>query len=203
MNDAENEWFSEYGNASIDVVTKLLIDHDQDVNRMLKLGISLGFGNSIQQSSEKIENRLRPMCYRAMIELHAGVDAEARTPHNLPLLTFLAFAGEVIEAIGEGDIDGAMDMLFICGFIWGEIESKYRWQSDAGRGQKVIGGARNSAQATNDRHVPLRRRRMERMVELVQDMNVTNAAYQCEVEGLGAAENVRKTWTRYKDNWDS
>ena len=203
MMDAESGWFSDYGNASIEIVQNLLIDHDPDVNRMLKLGISLGFGHAVNPMSEKIESRLRPMCYRAMIELHAGVDAEARTPHNLPLLTFLAFAGEVIEAVGEGDIDGAMQMLFACGFIWGEIESKYRWQSDAGRGQKVIGGARNSAQATNKRHILLRCKRMERMAHLVQDMSALCAAYQCETEGLGGAENVRRTWNRYKDSWDS
>lgn len=203
MNEIGLDWYSKTGNVSIEIVQKMLIAHDEDINEMLKLGVAVGFGKPVSDLTENIEKRFSPMCRKALLALHSGVGEEARTPHNLPLFTFLAFVGVTIDCVRAGNTEAGMDMLFTSGIIWGEIESNFRWKTDAYRGQKVAGGARNSAIQTNSRHIDLRGRRMKRMAELTQTMPATSASYQCEIEGLGSAEAVRKTWSRHKNNWDT
>jgi hypothetical protein len=96
-----------------------------------------------------------------------------------------------------------MDMFFISGMMWGEIESKFLWQNDTVRGQKVASGSKNAAHSTNSRHFDIRNKRMSRMAELLETMTVTCASSQCECDGLGKAGAVRKTWYRYRNNCDS
>lgn len=76
-------------------------------------------------------------------------------------------------------------------------------ESDAVRGEKVAGGARNSAHATNARHAASREQRFARMRELVPEMGVDAAACQCEVEGLGSWQGIKKQWNRHEKSRDT
>ena len=75
---------------------------------------------------------------------------------------------------------------------------------DALRGEKVAGGARNSAHQSNARHEEMRAKRLARMEELISDgKTVKAAACICEMEGLGSWQTVRQTWYRYQEKGDS
>jgi hypothetical protein len=91
-------------------------------------------------------------------------------------------------------------MIFIAGNLWGEIEAQNKWEKDAIRGGKVIGGARNSAQEVNNRHAALRDHRFTRIRNLMSQngLNLSCAAAQCEVDGLGPAQSILRQWHRQK-----
>lgn len=106
----------------------------------------------------------------------------------------LAYAKNEIQA---GDADRAARFAFIAGMEWARATMKWGWEPDALRGEKVAGGEHNAALRTNERHVPLRARRFARMRELVPQIGVDSAAAQCEAEGLGNRDAIKRQWNRH------
>ena len=82
------------------------------------------------------------------------------------------------------------------GYLWAEYKFRMRVEADAMRGEKVMSGARSAADAINSRHAEIRQRRLARMAELVPSMGVDRAAAQCELEGIGHWQAVKRQWNR-------
>lgn len=99
----------------------------------------------------------------------------------------------------NGDSDQGMVFAFLAGAMHERSKIKIRWERDALRGEKVAGGSRNAAHATNAAHEPMRDRRFRRMAELVPSLAVENAARQCDAEGLGSWQAIVKQWNRYPE----
>lgn len=66
------------------------------------------------------------------------------------------------------------------------------------RGQKVAGGSRNAAHKTNEKHRSTREARFARMATLIESIGVDSAAAQCESEGLGGRDAIKRQWNRHK-----
>ena len=71
------------------------------------------------------------------------------------------------------------------------------------RGRKVARGFRSAAEATNRGHKAMRDARFSRMGELAPRLGVENAARQCEAEGLGGWQAIRRQWDRFKEKPDT
>jgi hypothetical protein len=70
------------------------------------------------------------------------------------------------------------------------------------RGVKVGKALRSAAATTNALHGDLRQARFAKMAELVPTMSVDSAAAQCETEGLGGREAIKRQWNRHKEKRD-
>lgn len=99
-------------------------------------------------------------------------------------------------------ISAAREWMLI-GETWAEAKFVINHSSATISGEKVAGGRRNSAHATNVRHHDLRQKRFARMKDLVPSLGVENAARQCEAEGLGGWQAIRRQWDRFKKNPDT
>jgi hypothetical protein len=66
-------------------------------------------------------------------------------------------------------------------------------------GRPVKRGQKDGAAITNKAHAAMREARFARMKELVPDLGVENAARQCEAEGLGGWQAIRRQWDRYRE----
>ena len=75
---------------------------------------------------------------------------------------------------------------------------KKEYEPHAVRGLKTIKGAQESAKAINAKHAKMRNLRFRRMEHLVPALGVDRAAAQCETEGLGKWESIKRQWNRYK-----
>lgn len=103
--------------------------------------------------------------------------------------------------------EGAPDRVFAHAVILGSAVNRFNLRrlhlKAVARGQKVAGGAKNSAHRTNQMHEPMREKRLARMAQLVSDMNVDSAAAQCEIEGLGRWGAIKRQWNRHREKRDS
>lgn len=98
-----------------------------------------------------------------------------------------------------GNADLAARFAFDAGMQWAKACMKWAWEADAMRGEKNARDTRHGADETSKLHAATRERRLARMHELVQRFSVTSAARQCETEGLGSQEAIRKQWGRWKE----
>ena len=69
-------------------------------------------------------------------------------------------------------------------------------------GRPVKRGQKDGAAITNKAHAPRREARFTRMKELLPALGVENAARQCEAEGLGGWQAIRRQWDRFKEKPD-
>jgi hypothetical protein len=69
-------------------------------------------------------------------------------------------------------------------------------------GRPVKRGQKDAAAITNSAHAPRREARFGRMMELVPSVGIENAARQCEAEGLGGWQGIRRQWDRFKEKPD-
>lgn len=126
------------------------------------------------------------------------------------------YAGKILAHFGRADILLEKSSLTSCeaislcrelmliGETWAEAKFFVNHAKAAISGEKVAGGQRNSAHATNIRHVELRERRFARIRELIPTLGaVENAARQCEAEGLGRWDAIVRQWNRHKENPDT
>jgi hypothetical protein len=70
-------------------------------------------------------------------------------------------------------------------------------------GRPVKRGQKAGAEKTNKAHAPRRQARFVRMKLLVPTLGIENAARQCEAEGLGGWQGIRKQWDRFKEKPDT
>lgn len=82
------------------------------------------------------------------------------------------------------------------GFLWAEYKYRMKFEANALRGRKVLNGARVAAEAVNDQHSEIRERRLARMAELVPIIGADKAAAQCELDGLGNWQAIKRQWHR-------
>lgn len=111
---------------------------------------------------------------------------------------------EIAKArIRDGNADLAARHAWDAGVTWAQARMKWAWEDDALRGEKVAGGMRNRAHATNARHKTLREKRFVIMGRLVPKVGVDKAAAHCEAEGLGPWTAVKKQWNRQRKKRDT
>jgi len=152
--------------------------------------------------------------------LEEGRKAEEMDPLEfLTMLNFAvtgpAYAGKILTHFRRADnlldqsnltqsqaISVAREWMLI-GETWAEAKFVINHSRAAISGEKVAGGRRNSAHATNARHHNLRQKRFARMKDLIPSLGVENAARQCEAEGLGGWQAIRRQWDRFKENPDT
>lgn len=77
-------------------------------------------------------------------------------------------------------------------------ETKEKRESLALTGKPVKRGQKDAAERTNKQHAPMRERRFARMRALIPSLGVEGAAHQCEAEGLGRWDAIRRQWDRHK-----
>lgn len=108
---------------------------------------------------------------------------ESRADFARRILDRIELADRVIKGGAAGL---AAQFAFEAGDLWRAAVMKWQWEPDALRGQKVLYGARESARDRKEENEPLRRARLERMTALINTgMTTTEAARECEAEGLG------------------
>lgn len=104
-----------------------------------------------------------------------------------------------LSSAGDQGPDDLFRRAVTIGGLLREIELRDRALDSAERGERVAGGARNSAQATNARHEPLRERRFARIEALMAEgLGIESAAAACEAEGLGTAAAIKRQWHRHR-----
>ena len=141
----------------------------------------------------------------------AAILAEADRPEAAPEDSLVWFAREIQFDLQladrfteDNDADKAARFAFAAASRWATMVMKFSWEVDALRGEKVAGGARNSAHQTNSRHRDLRQRRFERMRHhMATGLGVENAANACEAEGLGNAGAIKRQWDRHREKRDT
>lgn len=97
----------------------------------------------------------------------------------------------------------------------GKLQERMFWRAgvDPGSDEKrealaLIGramkrGQKDGAAKTNQVHAYKREARFTRMRELIPTLGVENAARQCEAEGLGPWQAIRRQWDRFKEKPDT
>lgn len=80
-----------------------------------------------------------------------------------------------------------------------EALEKKRFEPHAIRGLKVSRGLNAAANQSNLQHRELRNSRFQRMAMLVPEIGVDSASAQCEAEGLGKWETIKRQWNRHKN----
>lgn len=84
------------------------------------------------------------------------------------------------------------------GYLVAELDQRVRNEENFMRGQSVIDGSKKSAAERNAKHSELRRQRFRRMSDLIPEIGVDSAAAQCESEGLGGWQAIKRQWNRHK-----
>lgn len=165
-------------------------------------GFFTQFNDALQRNNQsffKMETEwVRAVCANTLRDhpdwLQGRFAAQSPKAYAQKILRWLTVA-EKYER--QGNIDQAMRYAFLVGLEWQEAAMKFRWQDDAQRGEKVAGGARNAAHATNAQHREPRERRFARMAELIPHHGVYGAARICEDEGFGKARTIHRQWYRH------
>lgn len=116
------------------------------------------------------------------------------------VLKLISIAGGEVE---EGNADAAARYAFMAGQLSERARMKHWWEPDADRGQRVAGGARNSAHEQNQRHVALREQRFSEMQRLVPKLGITGAARHLEARGLGSWQAIKRQWERSRKSRDT
>ncbi|AMJ47686.1 hypothetical protein APX01_09095 [Cereibacter sphaeroides] len=105
---------------------------------------------------------------------------------------------EVERALAAGNLESVFSHSLLLGLAHSRFNARRLHLKHVTRGKKVAGGQLNSAHKTNQRHIPMRTLRFARMAELVPKLGVENAARQCEAEGMGGWQGIKKQWDRFK-----
>jgi hypothetical protein len=196
----ESDWFSDSAKVVMKIARRECLEKSEGINELLQTGVNIGFGICEFDKGRELLETLEPKCSFCCANLRNGSGPENMHPDDPPLLAFLTSIGAFFQELNAERPETAYKMIFIAGNLWGEIEAQNKWEKDAIRGGKVIGGARNSAQEVNNRHAALRDHRFTRIRNLMSQngLNLSCAAAQCEVDGLGPAQSILRQWHRQK-----
>jgi len=98
----------------------------------------------------------------------------------------------------------------------GRLQERMWWrsgvdpQTGAPREDLALAGRSNrkalktAGEETAKKHESLRKKRFKRMAELIPvKKSVEKAARECEAEGLGGWQGIKKQWDRHKENRDT
>ena len=85
------------------------------------------------------------------------------------------------------------------GYLWAEYKLKMNIESFVNTGRKVIAGSEQAAESTNVKHSALREKRFQLMRQLVSEIGPEKAAIECELQGLGKAQAVKRQWNRFQE----
>src|SRR5690554_6189637 len=103
MSEQKAEWFSDLGNKFIGIMQKRLIEGDAETAEALERAVQVGFGIAYSEITETHEAYLRNMCQRCITEIDGRETRLTPESKNLPLWTFLAFAGEALRFARVGE----------------------------------------------------------------------------------------------------
>ncbi len=110
---------------------------------------------------------------------------------------------EVETALSRGDMANVFAHALRLGAAVNRFNARRLHLRSVTRGVKVADGLRSAAHQTNALHGDQRQARFARMSELVAVMGVDSAAAQCETEGLGGREAIKRQWNRHKEKRDT
>jgi hypothetical protein len=102
--------------------------------------------------------------------------------------------------------DEAVAAVVLPAFLAGMFATQAEYKSvevDAVRGEKVAGGAKNSAHSTNGKHKSLRDKRLSRIYELHPPKTLAEAFRICAWENLGSEGAIKQTWVRHGKKRDT
>lgn len=113
------------------------------------------------------------------------------------------------QRVQDGDLspDNLSTLVFAAEEM-GRLQERMWWRAgtDPGTGERrealmqtgraVKRGQKRGAEITNRANEAARKRRFARMAELVPSLGVENAARQCECEGLGGWQGIKRAWYR-------
>jgi len=120
--------------------------------------------------------------------------------NNTPLSRqwfFVKIYDTCVHFLAETDAERKLDLAARIGDLLATLELRHQHLGNATRGEDVLNGARDAAQQRNLKHMPIREARFARMRNLVHKIGVENAARQCEAEGLGGWQAIKKQWNRH------
>ncbi|SMO69569.1 hypothetical protein [Paracoccus laeviglucosivorans] len=165
-------------------------------------------------------NELFPQVQKSCAELAAlpevtdGAADMSRAHHAKKASELLAFIPAILEAmLYPGDAEDEepdelgtplqehVAMAAVYAFTAGrhfQLAIGKEHELDALRGGKVLKSARKAAEQTNALHAAQRERRLARMAELVPHLGPSQAARNCEREGLGAVSAILSQWHRHQ-----
>lgn len=109
----------------------------------------------------------------------------------------------VEQALTKTDPDLVFAHAVILGSAVNRFNARQLHLEAVTRGVKVKKGLRSAAATTNALHGDLRQDRFTRMAELIKTMNVDKAAAQCQHEGLGNWDTIKRQWNRHHKKRDT
>jgi hypothetical protein len=136
--ELEGEWFSSLSSRYLNIIHDGLANQDLGITDLLKMAVKVAFGGSNGPEAASIENHLQPMCRRCIQEADGRTGSIEKGSPDLPLWTFLTFAGWAFHCAISKDRELALEMAFNAGQVWGEIESKFLWKIPAEQGEQRL-----------------------------------------------------------------
>jgi hypothetical protein len=139
----------------------------------------------------------------------AVIAPEVAKEIDLWLITYERLNAARNEVLG-GD-HAAMERLVMLAEDLGKMKERMWWRfgmvhgldrsaEDLGlTGLPVVRGQKSAAARTNALHALPREKRLARMKTLTATLGVEKAARQCEAEGLGGWQAIRRQWDRFRD----
>ncbi|WP_137700027.1 hypothetical protein [Marimonas lutisalis] len=121
-------------------------------------------------------------------------------PLEYLLADFYRVLVEAERAYESGDPDQIFSHAVTLGGAITQLSMRRVFLPSVTRGEKVAGGSKNAAHATNARHEEMRKTRFARLRGLMdgRNLSLSSAAEICEKEGLGSAAAIKKQWNRNK-----
>lgn len=104
----------------------------------------------------------------------------------------------------HGPNEIALSQAMYLGRLLTEAEWRAAFKPSITRGRKEVSDSQKGADLRNSKHWAERQRRFVRLQELLIDgMLLETAVQQCEVEGLGKADAIKRQWNRAKEKRDT
>ncbi len=144
-------WFSQLADHSIAIIQSRMAGQDNDINRLLRMATAVGFGQPVSEKTRALEELFYPSCRKCIAEAYDD-SIMPDSPH-LPLWGYLGLVGAALDCTIEDDGNYSnAALIFACGQLWGEIESKFQWQAPVEKWNKAaLGGEANRLASDEDR----------------------------------------------------
>lgn len=156
MLERKIEWFSGLGNNSIAIIQRRMIERDPVMQRNLELAVKVAFRRPVSDKTSHIEEILFYSCRKCLDEIGmfqiSGVNVnniDYETP-ALPLWGYLGMVGATLDCLQKSQIAEANTLLYTCGTLWGEIESKFLWERATDAAKALSNGGASHRLASDD-----------------------------------------------------
>lgn len=142
MTEVGHGWFSGLGDNLVQIAQRNMVEGGEPTNTYLNHAVRLAFGQD-----ESAYTALANTCRKTFLEIRG--DKVCRDSNDLPLWTYMFFAGALMEAEKTGDLDLERKYSFACGAVWGELEAMWQWRKPAEHGAKRLTNLTESRESHN------------------------------------------------------